>query len=454
MMYGDLYRKILYPAWEGGVNRRPTVARLAYLEQTQWRSRDELDAIQAGELRRLVRHAWTHVPFYRARFEQAGVGPDDVRGAGDLAKLPLLTREDAIAAGDTRKSVAAPLPTIAKSTSGSSGTPLKFAYEPDSDTWRQAVKLRGYGWSGYRAGDPTLFYWGAPPLPAPPRTRMKIALDRASRREVYVDCTPRGDADFTAVVDTIRRMRPTTIVAYTQAAAELSRWIIERGARSWGVIPVLCAAERLYPGDRRMIETAFGEVFETYGSREVMLISAECVAHAGMHVSHENLIVEIVVRDPATGRTRAAQPGETGEVVLTDLHNHGMPFIRYQLGDLATVAAAGPCPCGRALPRLASVDGRLADTLRDGSGRSVGGLVFNLIVVALADKVRQFQAVQKKDGSVTLKIVPTPLMDDVAKDHLRRHCEKYLPGVSVALEIVDTIPPAPNGKRKVVVVES
>jgi phenylacetate-CoA ligase len=234
-LYGALYRRVLYPTWEAGVRRRPTLARLAYLAQTQWRSRDELDALQMGELRRLVRHAALNVPMYH------GLVAEELRTIDDLRKLPILSREQLIAAGDERRSRVPPLPTIMKSTSGSSGTPLKFAYEPDSDYWRQAVKLRGYGWAGYRAGDPTLFYWGAPPLPAPAKTRAKVALDRASRRELYVDCTPRGDDDFAAVVDTIRKMKPHAIVAYTQGAAELSRWILERGARTWNPIPVLCA---------------------------------------------------------------------------------------------------------------------------------------------------------------------------------------------------------------------
>jgi phenylacetate-CoA ligase len=188
-------------------------------------------------------------------------------------------------------------------------------------------------------------------------------------------------------------------------------------------------------------------VFETYGSREVMLIAAECEAHDGMHVSHENLVVEIMVGD------RPAKPGETGELVVTDLHNFGMPFIRYRIGDLATAGPTSVCACGRELPRIASVDGRVTDTLRDGKGRSVSGLVFNLIVVPLAEKVRQFQAVQKKDGTLTLRIVPTAKMDDGARDQLRKHAERYLPGIAVSIEMVDAIAPGKNGKRKIVIVE-
>jgi phenylacetate-CoA ligase len=117
--------------------------------------------------------------------------------------------------------------------------------------------------------------------------------------------------------------------------------------RTWSSdITVICGAEPLVPKDRAAIEAAFGPAFETYGSRETMLIGAECAAHAGMHLSDENLVVEIA---------HAGQPvadGVAGEVVVTDLHNYAMPFIRYQNGDAATILR-GRCICGRGLRRIA-----------------------------------------------------------------------------------------------------
>ena len=138
-----------------------------------------------------------------------------------------------------------------------------------------------------------------------------------------------------------------------------------------------------------------------------MLIAAECEAHQGLHLSMENLIVEIVVRDGE--QTRPAEQGELGEVVLTDLHNYGAPFIRYVTGDLAIQHAGGRCSCGRALTRLSGVEGRSTDTLRDAAGRAVSGLFFNVLFASLAHKVREFQVVQRRDRAIELKLVPREL---------------------------------------------
>jgi phenylacetate-CoA ligase len=451
-LYGKAVERMLYPMWEGVLRGRPTLDIHDALLRSQWRSADELAAERLGALRRLLAHAATNVPFYRERFAPAGLAPEDIRSLDDLSRLPILTRDQAIDAGDTRAATAPPLADIRKSTGGTTGQPLKFGYDASSEYWRQAVKMRGWGWAGYTVGARVLYYWAVGATP-PFSTRMKVGLDRLLKRERYVDCTQRSDADLDAAAAMIARLRPDVLVTFTQAGAELARHILARGLRRWDTIPVLSCAERLYPDDRIVLDAAFGPaVFETYGCREVMLIATECEAHAGLHVSAENLIVELVVRED--GRERPARPGEAGEVVLTDLHNFGMPFIRYANGDLAVAAEDAPCPCGRSLPRIASVEGRVAETLRDSRGARVSGLAFNVLFTPLADRVRQFQAVQHRDGSVTLKIVPQgrplerPELDDI-----QRRCAARLPGLVIKTEVVPEIPLTSGGKRRVVVVE-
>jgi phenylacetate-CoA ligase len=454
-LYAPLFRTVLYPAWETIVRARPTLSRLDYLERTQWRSLDELLAMQTGAVRRLVRHCYDSVPFYRQRMSSVGALPGDIQTLDDLRRLPVVTRQDARATKDERSSMSGPKPTIKKTTGGTTGEPLLFGYEADSEYWRTATKLRGYGWAGYRLGDHALHYWGLPTRPlALSGTRLKTKIDRLLRRDHYIDCGLRGDADLARVVDFIKRSKPKTLVCYTQAAADLARYILANGLRDWGNIPVVCGAERLFASDREVLERAFGPaVFETYGCREVMLIASECPHHDGMHESMENVVVEIVVTG-ADGKTRPANEGELGEVVLTDLHNFAMPFLRYANGDLAIAGPRARCACGRALRRIRAVEGRTTETLRDAQGQRVSGMVFNLIFSVLASTVRQFQAVQHKDSSITLKVIPTHSLDATAMDHIRRNCEKYLRGIPVTVERVAEIPLSKSGKRQPVIVES
>jgi phenylacetate-CoA ligase len=392
------------------------------------------------------------VPFYQRRFAEAGVHPNDIRGPHELSKLAILERDDARDTQLERSSVAAPYPTIHKSTSGTLGKPLAFGYDAGSEAWRNAVRLRGYRWAGYELGARALHYWARSPSPPPLPRRAKAALDNRLKRNLYVDCTPRGDADLAHAVETIQRYVPDAILTYSQAGAALARYVNRIGARTWQTIPVICGAERLFDVDRRAIENAFGPaVYETYGSREFMLIATECPAHAGLHQMMENLVVEIVVR--RDGTERPAEPGEIGEVVITDLHNFGMPFIRYANGDLAVAGDRKRCACGRELQRMGPIEGRVTETLRDGKGNAVGGLVFNLIFVELAQATRQFQVIQHGDRSITLKLVPNHQLSEAHLERLRRHAAEYLRGVEIRTEVVTDIPPGPSGKRQVVLVE-
>lgn len=451
---------MLFPLFDRPAGRA-TLSHLRRLEQTQWCSPEELADIQAKELGRLLSHAYEHVPFYRRRFEAAGITPSEIHRAQDLSVLPLLSRAEAHEAGGARRSLVPPIPTITKSTSGTTGAPLRFSYDEGSEHWRQAVRMRGYGWAGYRQGDRAFHYWSVRPPSSHPslywRTRDRIgkARYRMFRNEYWADSTIRSEERLAAAVKVIRRKRPRTIVCFTQGGVELARYVVANRLRAWGTIPVLCGAEKLLPPDRKVLEQAFGEaVFETYGGRETMLIASECEEHDGLHLQEENLIVELVVRDEDGSSGRPARPGETGEVVVTDLHNLAMPFIRYVTGDLAVAGDGSPCRCGRGLSRIGDVVGRSADTLRDGAGTPVSGLALVTLLITIDPAARQFQIVQHRDRSLTVRLVPTSEFDDETRAQISRYCGHYLPGVSVEIELVDEIPLEPSGKRRFIVSEA
>jgi phenylacetate-CoA ligase len=451
-IYGPLFRSV-FPLWEKYARRRPIALHWRELERSQWASRDELIAFQTAELGALLRHAYDHVPFYRARFAAAGVTPGDVRSLEALTALPIVRRADLQRAGAAWASTARPRPAIRKQTSGTSGEPLLFGYEDASEHWRRAVKLRGYAWAGHQPGARALYFWGAPEPSAPPlRTRAKIALDRRLHRERYIPCAVMSDAILRRAVDAIERGRPQAIVCYAQAGAELARFITRNGMRSWATIPVICGAERLLARDRADLAEAFGPaVFDTYGCREVMMIAAECEAHAGLHVAMENVIVEIVVHED--GRARPAREGETGEVVITDLHNLAMPFIRYANGDVATVGPDRRCPCGRTLPRLEGVQGRVSELLRDGNGAAVSGTALGFLFEDVSLAVRQFQAVQHADRSVTIRMALAEELPRSALARIQEHGERLLAGLPVRIDVVPELARNPAGKHHLVVVE-
>jgi phenylacetate-CoA ligase len=448
-IYAWAYGNVIFPAWQGLVRGRNVGRHLALLRRTQWLEADELAKTQGEVLRDLLVHAGANIPFYRRVFAEVGFDPRRVTSREDLRRLPLLTRETVRERYEELIDPARRARNIRKQTSGTSGVPLRFEYSNGSEAWRQAMRLRAYGWAGYRQGLPTLHYWGTGTRLPRGLGALKTRVDRSLRREVYVDCGRQDEEAMAQLAHTLERSRPHAIVAYTQALATFARWVLSRSVRAWDDIVVIGGAEAMSPADRVVLRNVFGpEVYETYGARETMLIAAECEAHDGMHVAEENLVVEILRAD---GRPAAA--GETGAVAVTDLHNEGMPLIRYANGDLATWAPAGRCRCGRNLRRIARVEGRSTDTMRDGNGAPVPGMLFMSLLNSLEAEIHEFQAVQRRSGEVELRIVPGRAWSRARFAETARRLAAYFPGLSFRVVLVGAIERDASGKRRAVVVE-
>jgi phenylacetate-CoA ligase len=447
-LYAGAYDTLLFPVWQRIVRRRPIGSHRHRLERTQWLGRDGLDRIQVESLRALLDHAGRRVPYWRDLFRRLRFDPRNVRALGDLAELPVLTRETVRERFDDLLDPSLAETNIRKGTSGSSGAPLSFQYCNQSEAWRQAVRLRGYGWGGYRMGLPTVHYWGAGASVPEGWSAGKVRIERALRRETYVDAVFQDEASLRAAADVFSRVRPRCVIAYTQALASFARWAIDRGVRDWPDAHVLCAAEALHPHDRAAIERAFGpDVFETYGSRETMLVAAECSAHDGMHLSEENLVVEI------TREGRPLPAGQPGDVLVTDLHNYGMPFIRYANGDEATMAPEEPCACGRALRKLARVDGRCMSTMRDANGDPVPGMLFISLLASETEMIRAYQGIQRSDGAVELRVVRGREWNEQRFATTVGRLRAYFKGLPFAVTYCEQIPASKSGKRSPLVVE-
>ena len=171
-----------------------------------------------------------------------------------------------------------------------------------------------------------------------------------------------------------------------------------------------------------------------------MLIAAECEKHEGLHISAENLIVEIL-KDG-----KPAKSGETGEIVITDLHNYAQPFIRYRTGDLSSMIEE-TCRCGRHLPRLSRIEGRNLDMISGPDGKVLSGHFLPHFVQDFPE-IERFQIEQDAPDHVIIRVILNAKLPDESKQFMASMTEAKLPGVKCEVREVDSIEMTPSGKHR------
>lgn len=444
MNYGDFWSRVVWPVYER-FRGKQTPQIEAGLAKSQFEPIRDIRKRQAAGLAALLEHAQKSVPFYRQWFAENGVSPAEIAESGDLSALPLVDKQMIMAQPELFHSDPQPPGSYTKATGGSTGRPLRLRLDPLSDQWRNAVYRRGYAWASCREGDRQVYLWGADVMPVSRFFRLRRGLFRAMARMRFYSSFGLGAQEMDEVLTAIGRFRPKCLVGYTTALEALARRALATG---WAPPPqlqsVISGAEALHQQQRESIEEAMRcPVFETYGSREFMLIAAECPEHNGLHISAENLIVE-VLKDG-----KPAPAGQLGEIVITDLHNFAQPFIRYRSGDLASMAE-GDCPCGRSLPRLERIEGRILDMIVSPDGRVLPGEFFPHFFKDLP-KISQFQVRQTAADNLSISVVALAPLNESDRNAITQATARVLPGVHVDIFEVEDIPVTAAGKRRVTI---
>jgi phenylacetate-CoA ligase len=464
-----LFRYVVSP-FSAHVLRPGSTAARRRLEAFEWLDPEAVRQAQWSSLCSLLRHAAATVPYYRRTFAELGLGPDDFAAPGspgeaprprltpdDFARLPLLTKPT------VRKEFPVGLvserrgptwlpwrrPKVFR-TSGTTGIPLRFYRDPALRAHDHATRVWQYGWAGLQPGDQITYMRGT--VYVSPWLYPFWSFFGGARHfpsHLYLD------RDGEGIARVLDLWRPDGLIGHPPSLT-LAAHALRAAGRSLRHPPkgIIVGGETVGRGDWRLMREAFGSpVHVHYGANKFGIhVAQSCpdrVArgeppYENLHISALRFLVEIMDDDG-----RPVEPGREGRIVITDLGNRVMPFLRYDLGDRGTLAPE-PCPCGRGLPLLGSLHGRTAETLVLPSGRRRNGALLSLAMDARADAIWEYQFRQTAIDHIEVAVVPAPgvTFGTAEQENLARGLRDLLgEPMEISFRLVDVIPRDPSGKR-------
>ncbi len=405
------------------------------LQQTQWLDAAALADLQAQQLQELLRHARAQVPYWRERLPEAG-GDSPLE---HLRRLPLLGRGDVQAAGVSLRALSLP-PSHGQArpgaTSGSTGTPVAFWSSDLAAFFTEVCSVRDHLWHGRDMNSVLLSIRDAEPARLPGWYLDAGGSPLLSTGPCVVQPI-RESIEQQAKV--LRELRPAYLQTHATNLGALAKYWLRVGWPPPGLREARSFAEVLTEETRELVREAWQvEVSDVYSTQECGYLALQCPLSGRYHVQSEVALMEVLDE-----QGRACAPGEVGQVVVTALHNFAMPLLRYRIGDFAEVGP--PCPCGRGLPVLSRILGRVRNMLLlpDGQQRwPMIGYAFRGL-----DSVRQIQVAQTGREDIEVRLVSTRVLTAAEEAQLRSGAVERLGfAFRVSIRYCDAIPRGPGGK--------
>ncbi|MHA1879312.1 MAG: phenylacetate--CoA ligase family protein, partial [Candidatus Heimdallarchaeota archaeon] len=317
--------------------------KLALLEKDQRKSPTQIKQDQFSALKKLLIHAFENCDYYRDKFNSCGINPYQVMSWRDFYKVPILKKKDvqknldAILAKGVNKNEL-----FEDATGGSIGEPLIFYHDRQCKEWFESCDIFAKKWWGIRPWCKKAFLWGAdrdiPELSL--KERLKLKLERST----FLNSFDMDDTKMEAYSRFLIKWRPGYLQGYASSLHLFSTYLLKNNITVPKPKAIRSSADTLTPEKRTVIEQVFGDkIYDFYGSREITNIAVECPAHQGLHIFSTIRYVEILNSD---GEQLVDKPGK---IIVTDLVNYSMPFIRYEIGDVGIISDK-ECECGRPFP--------------------------------------------------------------------------------------------------------
>ncbi|PKO55842.1 MAG: capsule biosynthesis protein CapK [Betaproteobacteria bacterium HGW-Betaproteobacteria-21] len=436
--YTRIGSSILFPIHER-LKGHDTVAILHDIERSQWLASDRLRERQVQLLQEFLVTVSTSVPFFREIFRSRQLSPADFKALADLSLLPIIDKTC------IRRNLAEWTAHDAHhlelhSTSGSSGEPLRFMLGRHRISFDIAAKWRAMRWWDVDIGDREMVLWGSA-FETGSQNKLRKLRDQLLRSRL-VPARDLNHVRMEQIITEMRAFRPKVLFGYPSALARIAFHTRDQhiSMDDLGIKVAFCTSEVLRPEWREVISTTFGcGVANEYGARDAGFIAREC-PHGGMHITAEELIVEVV-----DDNGRALPAGVEGDILITNLAGPEFPFIRYRTGDRG-VLSDQTCGCGRGLPLLESISGRANDGLVATDGSWIHGSAINHIIREIPG-LQAYRITQDTRHRLHVLLAPTDALTQTVKVRLLEHV-RHLLGSDMQIEVQATaeIPPQANGK--------
>jgi len=409
------------------------------LDETQWWAPQALREMQLQQLHLLLQHAIATVPWQRERLHACRFDPSAPFSMDDFRRIPIATRSEVQRHADAMHTLA-PIASHGEArsehTSGSTGTPIRFRSNDLKQLYWHTLTLRDHLW---HARDFSAKF-GAIRITSDDNRHASWGFSSGAVFGTGPGVGLGVHADLDKQCAWLLAERPDYLLSYPSNLRALARHMDGRRLDLSFLRAVLTFGEALPEDFREELYAAWGvNVTDLYSAQEVGCIALQCPATRNYHVQAECLLLEVLDEHGAP-----CAPGETGRVVLTDLHNFEMPFIRYDIGDFATVGE--PCACGRGLPTLTAIIGRVRNMLlMPGGGRRFPRI--GAKALASVGVIRQYQFAQIAPTRIEARLVADRPLSAVEEAHVRgiMHGRLGYP-FELSFRYFDAIPRAASGK--------
>lgn len=406
------------------------------LKESEGYSRDQLHALKLQRLRDICGYAYENCPYYRERFDQAGVDPARI-DEDSIRKLPLLSKQDIQQnlASITSRAIA-PNKLWYVTTGGSSGTQLGLNLEAGVTYNRTyAYEWRQYNWGG-------VGYWQRRMV-----MRGRVLSDVALRRgqNLFLSSFHLTEETVPRYVEELERFSPVYIEAYASSLAFLAEWMLRHRAtpRLPKLRAVFLSSETALPHQCETIARAFGcRVFNKYGNSEQATIIGMC-AQGRHHEFEEYSFTEYL--DEQGNEASAGM----AELVGTSFVNRATPLIRYRTGDWVELDGT-PCACGRAHRTIKRIVGRSQEYLLGCDGERISIAAINTHS-DVYDGIADFQYVQEKPGAAVIRVLAADLSDRQRERIIAEATHRTAQTIAFTLETVNSLTKTRGGKRLMIV---